>query len=183
MASRYDVLPQYGEATGFQGAINNHQQQSDDPKTQKASGIRRIYWRSPTSMIGLFIGATGAAVAHHLYYDSIDGSEVTIVRDEWTLEAVRSSQELKLRFGAGLAFVAKAMFAASAIVAYEQRAWLTARNKAVTVAGLDAMFSAAQSPLSFFSPDFLRKAKAGAIMALLIWQVYLISVFFLSRVP
>lgn len=170
MASSYDILPQDGEATGFQGAINNHHQQSDEPEAQKTrSGIWRIHWRSPTSMIGLFIGATGAAVAHHLYYDSIDGSEVVIVQDEWTLEAVRNSQEWKLRFGAGLAFLAKAMFAASASVAYEQRAWLTARNKAVTVAGLDAMFSAAQSPLSFFSPDFLRKAKAGAIMALLVW--------------
>ncbi|KAF3076700.1 hypothetical protein CFAM422_001044 [Trichoderma lentiforme] len=176
MASSYDVLPQDGEATGFQGAISNHQQQSDEPEAQKTSGVWRIHWRSPTSMIGLFIGATGAAVAHHLYYDSIDGSEVAIVQEEWTLEAVRNSQEWKLRFGAGLAFLAKAMFAASAIVAYEQRAWLTARNKAVTVAGLDAMFSAAQSPLSFFSVDFLRKAKAGAIMALLVWCIPLAAV-------
>ncbi|KAK0760877.1 LOW QUALITY PROTEIN: hypothetical protein N5P37_005816 [Trichoderma harzianum] len=172
----YDILPQDGEAIGFQGAINNHQQQSDEPEAQKASGVWRIHWRSPTSMIGLFIGATGAAVAHHLYYDNIDGSEVVIVQDEWTLEAVRNSQEWKLRFGAGLAFLAKAMFAASAIVAYEQQAWLTARTKAVTVAGLDAMFSAAQSPLSFFSPDFLRKAKAGAIMALLVWCIPLAAV-------
>ncbi|KAL6808083.1 hypothetical protein J3E69DRAFT_378565 [Trichoderma sp. SZMC 28015] len=176
MASSYDVLPQDGEATGFQGAINNHQQQSDEPEAQKTSGIWRIHWRSPTSMIGLFIGATGAAVAHHLYYDSIDGSEVVIVQDEWTLQAVRNSQEWKLRFGAGLAFLAKAMFAASAVVAYEQRAWLTVRNKAITVAGLDAMFSAAQSPLSFFSVDFLRKAKAGAIMALLVWCIPLAAV-------
>ncbi|KAL7953123.1 hypothetical protein V8C34DRAFT_297785 [Trichoderma compactum] len=176
MASSYDVLPQDGEATGFQGVINNHHQQSDEPEAQKTSGIWRIHWRSPTSMIGLFIGATGAAVAHHLYYDSIDGSEVVIVQDEWTLQAVRNSQEWKLRFGAGLAFLAKAMFAASAIVAYEQRAWLTARNKSVTVAGLDAMFSAAQSPLSFFSADFLRKAKAGAIMALLVWCIPLAAV-------
>ncbi|PKK48525.1 hypothetical protein CI102_7940 [Trichoderma harzianum] len=150
-------------------------QQSDEPEAQKASGVWRIHWRSPTSMIGLFIGATGAAVAHHLYYDNIDGSEVVIVQDEWTLEAVRNSQEWKLRFGAGLAFLAKAMFAASAIVAYEQQAWLTARTKAA-VAGLDAMFSAAQSPLSFFSPDFLRKAKARAIMALLVWCIPLAAV-------
>ncbi|KAJ4855368.1 uncharacterized protein T069G_10926 [Trichoderma breve] len=106
----------------------------------------------------------------------IDGSEVVIVQEEWTLEAVRNSQEWKLRFGAGLAFPAKAMFAASAIVAYVQRAWLTARNKAVTVAGLDAKFSAAQSPLSFFSVDFLRKSKAGAIMALLVWCIPLAAV-------
>lgn len=169
MASSYDVLPQDGEVMGFKEAMSKHQHQSDEPEAHKTSDVWRIHWRSPTSMIGLFIGATGAAVAHHLYYDSIDGSEVVIVQEEWTLEAVRNSQEWKLRFGAGLAFLAKAMFAASAIVAYEQRAWLTARNKAVTVAGLDAMFSAAQSPLSFFSVDFLRKAKAGAIMALLVW--------------
>ncbi|KAK4059600.1 hypothetical protein Trihar35433_10647 [Trichoderma harzianum] len=176
MASSYDVLPQDGEATVFQEAINKHQHQLDEPEAEKTSGIWRIHWRSPTSMIGLFIGATGAAVAHHLYYDSVDGTEVVIVQEEWTLEAVRNSQEWKLRFGAGLAFLAKAMFAASAIVAYEQRAWLTARNKAVTVAGLDAMFSAAQSPLSFFSVDFLRKAKAGAIMALLVWCIPLAAV-------
>ncbi|KAK4085596.1 uncharacterized protein Triagg1_586 [Trichoderma aggressivum f. europaeum] len=176
MASSYDVLSQDGEATGFQGAIKNDHQQSDESEAQKMSGIWRIHWQSPTSMIGLFLGATGAAVAHHLYYDSIDGSEVVIVQDEWTLQAVRNSQEWKLRFGAGLAFLAKAMFAASAIVAYEQRAWLTARNKAITVAGLDAMFSAAQSPLSFFSWDFLRKAKAGAIMALLAWCIPLAAV-------
>ncbi|KAH0526265.1 hypothetical protein TsFJ059_009611 [Trichoderma semiorbis] len=176
MASSYDVLPQDGEATGFQEAINKHQHQLDEPEAEKTSGIWRIHWRSPTSMIGLFIGATGAAVAHHLYYDSVDGTEVVIVQEEWTLEAVRNSQEWKLRFGAGLAFLAKAMFAASAIVAYEQRAWLTARNKAVTVAGLDAMFSAAQSPLSFFSVDFLRRAKAGAIMALLVWCIPLAAV-------
>ncbi|EHK24942.1 uncharacterized protein TRIVIDRAFT_31057 [Trichoderma virens Gv29-8] len=156
--------------------MNNHQPQSDEPEAQKNSGIWRIHWRSPTSMIGLFVGATCAAVAHHLYYDSINGAEVVIVRNEWTLQAVRDSQEWKLRFGAGLAFLAKAMFAASVIVAYEQRAWLTARNKAVTVSGLDAMFSAAQNPLSFFSLDFLRKAKAGAIMALLVWCIPLAAV-------
>ncbi|KAL7788105.1 hypothetical protein V8C43DRAFT_288304 [Trichoderma afarasin] len=176
MASSYDVLPQDGEATGFQEAINKYQHQLDQPEAEKTSGIWRIHWRSPTSMIGLFIGATGAAIAHHLYYDSIDGTEVVIVQEEWTLEAVRNNQEWKLRFGAGLAFLAKAMFAASAIVAYEQRAWLTARNKVVTVAGLDAMFSAAQSPLSFLSVDFLRKAKAGAIMALLVWCIPLAAV-------
>jgi hypothetical protein len=121
-------------------------------------------------MVSLFLSATAGAIGHHFYYSSLNGTAVVVTTsNEWSLDAMREGQEWKIRFGSGFAFLVKSMFAGSVVIAFQQQLWLTARRKAITVAGLDAMFLAAESLLSFTSWEFLRKAKLGAILALLVW--------------
>lgn len=87
----------------------------------------------------------------------------------WKLNDVRNSQEWALRLGTGFAFLVQSMFAAAVNIALQQRVSVATRKKPITIGGLDAMFSAAHSLLSFTSMEFLCKAKLGAGLALLVW--------------
>ncbi|KAK5996953.1 hypothetical protein PT974_02301 [Cladobotryum mycophilum] len=122
-------------------------------------------------MVMFFVGATASAIGHDVYYSSLHGTVVVNTTSKWDLEAVRDGQEWKIRFGTGFAFLVKAMFAQAVVIAFQQHLWLTTRNKAITINGLDAMFAAAGSLVSFFNGEFLRKAKVGAILALLVWLI------------
>lgn len=122
------------------------------------------FW-SQITMASLFLGATGCAVGHHFYYKSLDGSQVIETSSRWDW----GGQEWKIRFGTAFAFLVKSMFAGAVVEALNQRLWLTAREKAITVGGLDAMFGAATTPSYLFNPEFVRKAKVRAIMAYLVW--------------
>ncbi|KAK6065955.1 hypothetical protein SCUP234_12318 [Seiridium cupressi] len=121
-------------------------------------------------MIALFLGGTVCALGHHLYYANLDDTVVVNITSRWNLEAVRDSQEWKIRFGTGFAFFTKTMFAAAVAIAYQQRLWVTTRKQTVTINGLDAMFSAANNIFSFAILEFLRRAKLGAALALLVWS-------------
>ncbi|KAK5663976.1 hypothetical protein OQA88_188 [Cercophora sp. LCS_1] len=122
-------------------------------------------FKSQTTMVSLFLGATGCAVGHHAYYASLDGTMVVEATSRWDL----NGQEWKIRFRTAFAFLVKAMFAGAVVEALNQRLWLTAREKTITVGGLDAMFGVAATPLFLFNSEFLRKAKIGAAMAYLVW--------------
>lgn len=120
-----------------------------------------VNWRSPTTMIILFILGTILAIGHHFYYQFLDGKVV-----------IEASQEWNFRFGTAFAFLTKTMFAAAVGFAYNQHLWTTVRKKGITVEGLDAMFGALSNVLSFFSWDYIRRAKMGVILAGLTWLVF-----------
>lgn len=92
MASGHPELSQGGQpAITQEGAqygteSSDNERQSEELQLQRIIGIWRLHWRSPASMVGLFIGATCAAIGHHLYYDSLDGIEVIVVTNEWNLQ-------------------------------------------------------------------------------------------------
>lgn len=65
----------------------------------------KIHWFLPSSMVTLlFLGVLGA-VAHHLFYQSLDGKEA-------------KGQLMMVRIGTALAFFTKAMLVGSVVVAY-----------------------------------------------------------------
>lgn len=48
---------------------------------------QRIYWLSPVSMIGAFLAGLSTAIAHHVYYHSLDGQVVgSSERQQWALQ-------------------------------------------------------------------------------------------------
>jgi hypothetical protein len=63
------------------------------------------------------------------------------------------------------------MFAAAVGVAYSQHLWMTVRKKSMTISGLDAMFGAVNDIFAFLTLDFVKQAKLGAFLALLVWYV------------
>jgi hypothetical protein len=53
-----------------------------------------VGWRSPTTVIALFLIGTITAIGHHYYYKSLDGKEVVSVKkSQWSVDGVRNSQE------------------------------------------------------------------------------------------
>ena len=132
-----------------------------------------IHWRAPTAMIGFFLAGIALAAGHFKYYDYLDGKEVFNVDSGWwTADAIRSSQEWKIRFGTAFAFATKTAFAGAVVAAYNQRLYVSTKDSAITVEGLDALFAATNDIFSFTSLDFISNAKLAAMLAALAWYVH-----------
>ncbi|KAK4459662.1 hypothetical protein QBC42DRAFT_299192 [Cladorrhinum samala] len=130
-----------------------------------------LHWQAPSTMVAFFIFGVTMAVGHHLFYKRLEGKLVVGTSSDWDLEAFLHGQEWKIRFGTALAFLTQSLFAKAIDQAFQQTVWVAARNKAITVDGLDAMFSAGSSLLSFSKLEFLRKATLGALLGLLKWLI------------
>ncbi|KAH8150102.1 uncharacterized protein LAJ45_05788 [Morchella importuna] len=123
----------------------------------------KIHWFLPSTMVTLlFLGLLGA-LAHHLFYQSLDGKEA-------------KDQLMMMRIGTALAFFTKAMLVGSVVVAYRQRIWDTMRRKPLTLRGIDSLFAVVEDPTHFFSPEIYKKAKLATAMAVITWIIPLASV-------
>lgn len=116
------------------------------------------FWHRSWTMYLFCVAGIGFAIGHHSFYLSLEGS---IVHGD--------DQLLMLRYGTALAFAAKASLAAAMVSAFREQAWATVRSRFLTVATLDKVFSAPQTPLSLLSLEFLRKAKVAAVLATFGW--------------
>lgn len=101
------LLADRSPATGSSHNIPEHEQSASPPDiTEETSiphasmeskgdvsaessvppGPQRIYWLSPVSMIGAFLAGGCTAIAHHVYYHSLDGQVVgNSERQQWPL--------------------------------------------------------------------------------------------------
>lgn len=131
-----------------------------------------IHWRVPSFMIATCVTGIAVAVGHHLYYSSLDGRivvDLTSVDSKWSLDAVRNSQEWKIRFGTIFAFSVQTLLSSAVSTAYEQEVWALVRRATVSIKGLDALFSATFSFWSLCNFELWLKAQLGALIALLRW--------------
>ncbi|KAK3988799.1 hypothetical protein QBC44DRAFT_397347 [Cladorrhinum sp. PSN332] len=138
---------------------------------ERPTGRWGIHWQAPTSMITFFVAGLAAAIGHHVFYSSLHDKVVVETNSRWDLEAVRDGQEWKIRFGTALAFLTQSLFAEAIDGAFQQTIWVAAREKAISIEGLDAMFSAGGTIWSFFKFEFIRKASLGALLGLLKWLI------------
>lgn len=65
----------------------------------------KVHWFLPSLMFGLLLLGFLGAVAHHLFYDSLDGREA-------------KNQLAMIRIGTALAFFTKATLVGSVVIAY-----------------------------------------------------------------
>ncbi|KAJ4319842.1 hypothetical protein N0V94_003712 [Neodidymelliopsis sp. IMI 364377] len=71
-----------------------------------------------------------------------------------------------VRYGTALAFFVKSMLVSTVIVCYRQRIWHTLRRKAMTINGIDGLFSATEDPTMFFlNWEMVRNGKLATLMA------------------
>jgi len=98
------------------------------------------------------------ALAHHLYYNSLNGEPVTGTSQEWAV-----------RIGTGLAFLTKAFLIASAAISYHQHYWRVLRTRPVSVQSIDDIMGLLANPTCFFNLEVVRKAWSSALIALAIW--------------
>lgn len=118
----------------------------------------RVHWTAPCSIVFLFLSGILAALAHHLYYQSLDQQPITKIPQEWAI-----------RIGTGLAFLSKACLGASAALAYQQYLWTILRSRALTVKSIDNVMGLLSDPTSFLSARTHRNAFSCIIIALVIW--------------
>ncbi|KAL1597770.1 hypothetical protein SLS60_008257 [Paraconiothyrium brasiliense] len=123
-----------------------------------------VHWITPALMIVLFVAGVGAAVGHHFFYMSLEGKPST---DQLTM----------VRYGTALAFFVKSALVGSIVMCYRQRIWHTFRTRALTIAGIDGLFSATEDPTQFFyNGEMMINAKIATIMAICSWLIPIASV-------
>jgi hypothetical protein len=105
------------------------------------------------------------AVLHHVYNSQLNDRAVrTLDRHHPTAKDIFLSQQGASAVGTTLANLASAAMAASTAIAFFQCAWYLVRRQSFTVAGLDALWSAPGSQLSFLEWDFVRTAKGVVLI-------------------
>jgi hypothetical protein len=82
--------------------------------------------RVPLAMILFMLLGVAFAMAHHFYYNSLDGKPVVETEQEWAV-----------RIGTGLAFLTKACLIASAAISYQQHYWRVLRSRPISIKGID----------------------------------------------
>ncbi|KAJ6583525.1 hypothetical protein DFH09DRAFT_1309025 [Mycena vulgaris] len=105
------------------------------------------------------------AVLHHVYNSQLNDRAVRT--PDWhrpTAKDLFFSQQGTSAVGTTLANLASAAMAASTAIAFFQCAWSLVRCQSFTVAGLDALWYAPGSQLSFLELDFVRTAKGVVLV-------------------
>lgn len=124
----------------------------------------KIHWITPALMIALFVAGVAAAVGHHFFYMSLEGKPAT-------------NQLLMVRYGTALAFFVKSALVGSIVMCYRQRIWHTLRTRALTIMGIDGLFSSIEDPTQFFyNGEMMINAKIATAMAICSWLIPIASV-------
>ncbi|KAF1839391.1 hypothetical protein BDW02DRAFT_150583 [Decorospora gaudefroyi] len=123
-----------------------------------------IYWTTPALVLLLFLAGFAAAVGHHMFYLHLDGHPAT-------------KQLMMVRYGTALAFFVKSTLVGIVIMCNRQRIWYTFRRKAMTINGIDGLFSATEDPTQFFrNGEMIRNGKLATLMAACTWLLPIASV-------
>jgi hypothetical protein len=96
---------------------------------QQRSGLTSawgVHWWTSFCMVALFISGVLGAIAHHAFYQSLDGQEA-------------KNQLWMGRIGTGLAFYTKASLVGSVVLSYKQRIWYSLRRRGMTVGAIDGL--------------------------------------------
>jgi hypothetical protein len=116
-----------------------------------------IHWTTPALITCLFVAGVAAAVGHHFFYTWLNGKPAT-------------DQLKMIRYGTALAFFVKSTLVGTAIMCNRQRIWRTFRDKAMTIDGIDGLFSAPDDPTQFFiNGEMWKNGKLATFMALCCW--------------
>lgn len=116
-----------------------------------------VHWTTPTIIGSLFTLGVIAAIGHHFFYASLNGKPAV-------------GQLQMIRYGTAFAFFVKSTLTGCAIMCNRQRIWRTFRRKAMTVDGIDGLFSAPEDPTQFFiNGEMWRNGKLATVMALTCW--------------
>ncbi|KAH7148237.1 hypothetical protein EDB81DRAFT_649607 [Dactylonectria macrodidyma] len=103
------------------------------------------------------------AIAHHLFYNYLDGKEA-------------ENQAFVLRCGTALAFLAKAHLSMAAVLAYRQRAWMTVRENVLSLGAVDSLFAAPGDFSALFSWEIVKSARMSLCLAIYVWATPLLVI-------
>ncbi|KAF7302910.1 Glyco-hydro-79C domain-containing protein [Mycena kentingensis (nom. inval.)] len=119
-------------------------------------------------IFGIWLAGGVIAGLHHVYNDQLRDTPVqNFVLFHTNATDTFHSQEGASAVGTTLATLSSALLAMSVGVALMQYAWMRVRREACSVSGLDALWSAPNSYLAFFSGDAWKMAWGVMFIALL----------------
>ncbi|KAF8155141.1 hypothetical protein K438DRAFT_2026530 [Mycena galopus ATCC 62051] len=121
-----------------------------------------------------WVSALALASGHHAFYASLDNHSVT---SGTTVSLLVYSQVGASAVGTTFAILVSSLLAASAGTAFLQCAWRAARKHAISISGLNAMWSSLTNLFAFLSVDFWRTAQGAVIVSALVWTFHLIVTF------
>jgi hypothetical protein len=102
-------------------------------------------------------------MGHHVFYARLDGQPA-------------DNQLRMVRYGTALAFFVKSTLVGCVIMCYRQRIWHTFRTKAMTIMGIDGLFTATEDPSQFFyNWEMISNGKLATLMAVCSWCVLVIE--------
>ncbi|KAE9371044.1 hypothetical protein N431DRAFT_491492 [Stipitochalara longipes BDJ] len=125
--------------------------------------MARLHLLFPSLICGGILLGTWVAIAHHLFYQSLNGK---IVHSD-------DQQQWSLRIGMGFAFLTKTFLTASASLGYIQLLWQTLRSSPISI---DSLFGAVNNAWYFTDLELWRRGPALAIITLIVWTLPLIAV-------
>ena len=117
------------------------------------------HWLLPGLMVGGLLLGLLLALAHHLFYQSLNGHIVG--SDE--------QQQWNVRIGTGLSFVVKTCFTAAAGIAYTQLLWHQLKSHPVTIDGADALFGVISNAWDFRHLEVYKHGLLLPVIALIAW--------------
>lgn len=126
-----------------------------------------IHWKTPCTIVGLFMLGLVFAVTHHYYYNSLNDRSLQDFPQEWAV-----------RIGTGLAFLTKSCLVASAAIAYQQYYWRILRMRSLSVQSIDDIMGLLADPTRFANHEPLQRAWSCVAIAVIIWYI---SMFFGMR--
>lgn len=153
----------HSKPTFIAETVEHVQSPSNGPENPIRLAQWSMYWRTPSTMVVLFVCGIVFALAHHFYYNSLEGQ----------FNTSQDSQEWAVRIGTGLAFLAKASLCAAAAMAYRQYSWLRMRKRPTTIGGIDSILGSLEDFSALVDIDMLRQSKMTTLLAILIWWAQL----------
>ena len=124
-------------------------------------GEAEIYWRSPVTMVLVFLTGVGSALALHGYYSSLNGKKV----------GTTDQQQTALRIGTTLAFITQVCLVGSVQFAYIQTLWRALKRSIISIYAIDAGFAASSTLLSFLNLEMLSKLRLASCLAIIAWCI------------
>jgi hypothetical protein len=116
-------------------------------------------------MVAFYLFAAGLAIAHHLFYQHLDG------------KAVKGSQRWTNRFATAIAFAFKTSLTVSVSLAFQEALWAAVRQRFFKIGSLDKLFTVQSNPLSFFCWEGIIHGFMPLILAGIAWIVPIAVIF------
>ncbi|KAK3941688.1 hypothetical protein QBC46DRAFT_285883 [Diplogelasinospora grovesii] len=127
----------------------------------------RIHLLQPSLMVFFLCLGIGAAVGHHFYYRSRNGKPVPSEND----------QQWIIRIGTAFALASTGFLRVAVGLAHAQYIWTIFRRKAVSLGGIDKLFTLTSNPTGLFSAEVLRVGSIAVFIGLVSWCLPLAAVF------
>ncbi|KAF7303952.1 hypothetical protein MIND_00625900 [Mycena indigotica] len=125
----------------------------------------------------IWLFGVALVIAHHIYGSQLNNRTVHFLTEKPTATQIFQSQPGASAVGTTIAYLVSAALSTSVGIAFIQCAWKLVRARALTVGGLDALWSAPYSYWSFFEWDFWRTARGVVLVAILMRAFPLVVTF------